>query len=43
MPVRPMLFRRNLGNLREVFGQMVYRPLWQEIARTPMVTLLLNV
>ena len=43
MPVRPMLFRRNLGNLREFFGQMVYRLPWQEIARTPTVTLLLNV
>ena len=38
MPVRPLLlhlmalvsfllFRKNLGNLREFFGQMVYRPL----------------
>ena len=37
MPVRPMLlhhmglvsfllFRKNLGNLQEFFGQMVYRP-----------------
>ena len=37
MPVRPtllhrmalvsfLLFRKNLGNLREFFGQMVYRP-----------------
>ena len=48
MPVRPtllhrmalvsfLLFRKNLGNLREFFGQMVYRPLWQKIARTPML------
>ena len=48
MPVRPtllhrmalvsfLLFRKNLGNLREFFGQMVYRPPWQKIARTPMI------
>ena len=47
MPVRPtllhrmalfsfLLFRKNLGNLREFFGQMVYRLPWQKIARTPM-------
>ena len=49
MPVRPTLlhrialvsfvpFRKNLGNLGEFFGQMVYRPPppWQKIARTPM-------
>ena len=47
MPVRPtlshrmalvsfLLFRKNLGNLREFFGQIVYRPPWQKIARTPM-------
>ena len=47
MPVRPMLLHRialvpfrlfckNLGNLQEFFGQMVYRPLWPKIARTPM-------
>ena len=47
MPVRPtllhpmalvsfLLFRKNLGNLREFFGQMVYHPPWQKIARTPM-------
>ena len=50
MPVRPMLLHRmalvsfrlfckNLGNLQEFFGQMVYRPPpppWQKIARTPM-------
>ena len=28
--------RKNLGNLREFFGQMVYRPPWRKIARTPM-------
>ena len=50
MPVRPtllhrmalvsfLLFRKNLGNLREFFGQIVYRPPWQKIARTPMVEL----
>ena len=31
-----LLFRKNLGNLREFFGQMVYRPPWQKFARTPM-------
>ena len=31
-----LLFRKNLGKLREFFGQMVYRPPWQNIARTPM-------
>ena len=47
MPVRPtllhrmalvsfLLFRKNLGNLREFFGQIVYRPPWPKIARTPM-------
>ena len=30
------LFRKNLGNLREFFGQMVHRPPWQKISRTPM-------
>ena len=30
------LFCKNLGNLQEFFGQMVYRPPWQKIARTPM-------
>ena len=49
MLVRPMLLHRmalvsvrlfckNLGNLQEFFGQMVYRPPWQKIARTPMLT-----
>ena len=49
MPVRPMLLHRmalvssrlfckNLGNLQEFFGQMVYRPPWPKIARTPMFT-----
>ena len=48
MPVRPtllhrmalvsfLLFRKNLGNLGEFFGQIVYRPPWQKIARTPMI------
>ena len=47
MPVRPtllhrmalvsfLLFRKNLDNLREFFGQIVYRPPWQKIARMPM-------
>ena len=47
MPVRPMLlhhmslvsfllFCKNLGNLQQFFGQMVYRPPWPKIARTPM-------
>ena len=50
MPVRPMLLhrmalvsfllcRKNLGNLREFFGQMVYRSPWQKIARKPMLLL----
>ena len=30
------LFYKNLGNLQNFFGQMVYRPPWQKIARTPM-------
>ena len=48
MLVRPMLLHRmalvsvrlfckNLGNLQEFFGQMVYRPPWQKIAPTPML------
>ena len=32
------LFCKNLGNLEKFFGQMVYRPPWQKIARTPMHT-----
>ena len=47
MTVRPMLLHRmalpsfhlfckNLGNLQEFFGQIVYRPPWPKIARTPM-------
>ena len=47
MPVRPMLLHRmalvsfrlfckNLGNLQEFFGQMVYPPTRPKIARTPM-------
>ena len=31
-----LLFCKNLGNLQEFFGQMVYRPPWPKIARTPM-------
>ena len=31
------LFCKNLGNLQKCFGQMVYRPPWQKIARTPMI------
>ena len=31
------LFRKNLGNLRDFFGQMVYRPPWQKFFRTPML------
>ena len=31
------LFRKNLGNLREFFGQMVHCPPWQKIAGTPML------
>ena len=49
MPVRPillhhiglvsfLLFCKNLGNLQEFFGQMVYRPPWPKIARTPMLS-----
>ncbi len=30
------LFLKNLGNLREFFGQMSHRPPWRKIARTPM-------
>ena len=36
------LFCKNLGNLQEFFGQMVYRPPWPKIARTPMLILLAN-
>ena len=53
MPVRPMLlyrmalvsfrlFCKNLGNLQEFFGQMVYRPPpppWPKIARKPMIAI----
>ena len=31
------LFCKNLGNLQEFLGQMVSRPPWPKIARTPMV------
>ena len=34
-----LLFRKNLSNLREFFGQIVYRPPWQKTARTPMTTI----
>ena len=27
---------KNLSNLQKIFGQMVYRPPWPKIARTPM-------
>ena len=52
MPVQPtlldrtalvsfLLFRKNLGNLREFFGQMVYPPPpGKKIARTPMNTII---
>ena len=30
------LFLKNLGNLKDIFGQMVYRPPWQKISSTPM-------
>ena len=53
MLVRPMLLHRmafvsvrlfckNLGNLQEFLGEMVYRPPWQKIARTPMTKLASN-
>ena len=29
-------FCKNLSNLQKFSGQMVYRPPWQKIARTPM-------
>ena len=31
------LFCKNLGNLQEFFGQMVYRPPWPKISRTPLL------
>ena len=34
------LFCKNLGNLQEFFGQMVYHPPWPKIARTPMLKVL---
>ena len=49
MPVRPMcntallsfrLFRKNLGNLQDFLGQMVYRPPWQKNSHTPMSEIL---
>ena len=33
--VRPIC--KNLSNLQKIFGQMVYRPPWPKIARTPMI------
>ena len=33
--VRPIC--KNLSNLQKIFGQMVYRPPWPTIARTPMI------
>ena len=40
------LFRENLGNMRELFGQIVLTtpppPPWQKIARTPMCSSKLN-
>ena len=32
------LLCKNLDNLREFLGQMVHRPHWQKIARTPMLS-----
>ena len=37
------LFSKNLGNLQEFFGQMVYRPPWQKIARTSMLIKINNI
>ena len=34
------IFHKNLGNLRNCFGQMVYRTPWQKISRTPMMTVM---
>ena len=31
------LFCKNLGHSRDFFGEMVYRPPWQKISRTPML------
>ena len=36
-----LLFHKKLGNLRDFFGQMVYRPPWQKISRTPMLKIYL--
>ena len=36
--IEPPSYAKNLGNLRDFFGQMVYRPPWQKISRTPMMT-----
>ena len=35
------LFLKNLGNLKDIFGQMVYRPPWQKISRTPMAKMIM--
>ena len=53
MRVRPMLLRRPSFLFdcfvkiwekgQKFFGQMVYRPPWQKIARTPMLTISRNV
>ena len=37
--IEPPSYAKNLGNLRDFFGQMVYRPPWQKISRTPMFTI----
>ena len=37
------LFGENLGNMRELFGQIVLTaPPWQKIARMPMFSSILN-
>ena len=33
---------KRFGQLAKFFGQMVYRPPWQKIARTPMIERVLN-
>ena len=38
-----LLFRKNLGNLREFFGQIFYRPPWQKISLTPMIVKVFSV
>ena len=39
--VSVQLFCKNLSSLQNFFGQMVYRPPWQKIARTPMHSMIL--